>query len=52
MQKVYINSQIPALTYDRKSVPKGSRTPVAGMKILSPRPLDDGDDEDESFSGE
>ncbi len=23
--------------------PKGTRTPVAGMKTLSPRPLDDGD---------
>ena len=25
------------------SVPKGSRTPVTGLKILGPRPLDDRD---------
>ena len=25
------------------SVPKGTRTPVAGVKGRSPRPLDDGD---------
>ena len=24
-------------------VPRGNRTPVVGSKILSPRPLDDGD---------
>jgi hypothetical protein len=31
------------MTYKGFSVPYGSRTRVAGMKILSPRPLDEGD---------
>ena len=30
-------------TAKENGVPKGSRTPVAGMKTRSPRPLDDGD---------
>lgn len=31
------------MTQTKNGVPKGSRTPVAGMKTRSPRPLDDGD---------
>ena len=29
--------------YFYSGIPGGNRTPVAGMKILSPGPLDDGD---------